>query len=337
MAASRPLLPLLPTRRTAPAGVANACFFRSGPQPGRRKALVQITERCDLRCAHCFVSATRAGDDMPLDRLTPAVMEQFVRARVANVTLTGGEPFVHPELLQIVARFIEYNIDVTICSNAVSISQDQMTKLVGMDRVQVNVSLDGLTAESHGRFRGNRESFPATMRNTRLLASVGLLKGILTTPNKLAAEGEYQRLNELARELQVQYLLMNPLSGFGRGYQSRHRLRAERETMIALQTELARLAQKAGDHELVFVRFPNDTQPLTRVSPATCSMSSSTVTSPSAPTLRSRPRAPGHNTGSRSSRSATCSARMTSRKNSTPMTLQSATNSVTTKPVRVVR
>lgn len=261
-ASGRSLLPLVSTRRTAPVGFANACYFRSGPQLGRRKALVQITERCDLRCAHCFVSATKAGEDMPLARLTHAVMKQFVQARVANVTLTGGEPFVHPDLLHIVARFIEYDIDVTICSNAVSISQDAVAQLASMERVQVNVSLDGLTAESHGRFRGKRDSFPATMRNTHLLADAGLLKGILTTPNKLAAPGEYQRLNELARELQVQYLLMNPLSGFGRGYLSRRHLEAGRDAMKALEAELTRLEQQAGDHELVLVRFPNEAQPL---------------------------------------------------------------------------
>ena len=42
-----------------------SCYFRTTAIGGDRKALVQIDERCNLHCAHCFVSATKAGMVMP--------------------------------------------------------------------------------------------------------------------------------------------------------------------------------------------------------------------------------------------------------------------------------
>ncbi len=63
-------------RCTATAGALNSCFVRSGPQEGRPKALVKITQRCDLR-AHCFVSATRPGSGMPAAAFTSTVMSRF--------------------------------------------------------------------------------------------------------------------------------------------------------------------------------------------------------------------------------------------------------------------
>nr|WTA70827.1 hypothetical protein OHB51_17415 [Micromonospora sp. NBC_00855] len=43
---------------------ASSCYFRTSVGGDGRKALVQITERCNLHCAHCFVSSTAAGSDL---------------------------------------------------------------------------------------------------------------------------------------------------------------------------------------------------------------------------------------------------------------------------------
>ena len=259
--AGRVLLPLL-ARRTAEAGVQNSCFFRSGPADGHRKALVKITERCDLHCAHCFVSATRLGSDMPAAALTLTVMSRFTEARVANVTLTGGEPFVHPDLLLIVENFVDNGMDVTICTNGVAITDDAIQRLQELQRVRVNVSLDGASEHSHGRFRGDRASFNATMSNTRALGDAGLLKGILCTPNALATPDEYESLYALAAELGADYFLMNPLSSFGRGIKARARLEADMGMMMQTQAAVERRADGSQGPEAVFVRFPQQREPL---------------------------------------------------------------------------
>lgn len=249
-------------RRIARTEQADACFFRSRAEAGRRKALLQITERCDLHCAHCFVSATRVGRYMDADVVSTVGVERLLAARVANVTLTGGEPFAHPNVVDIAAAITAADMAVTICTNAVSITANQIERLAALGRVRVNVSLDGSTPESHGRFRGNRDSFEATLQHTRDLAAAGLLKGILSTPNALASPEEYVELHHLARELEAEYLLMNPLSPFGRGVLSISRLRADDGAMEQIENQIGSAVQP-GDPEAVFIRFPNKTKPLT--------------------------------------------------------------------------
>ncbi len=51
--------------------------------------------------AHCFVSATSDGSDMWLDLLERDGLARLLEARVANVTVTGGELLVHPHLVEI--------------------------------------------------------------------------------------------------------------------------------------------------------------------------------------------------------------------------------------------
>lgn len=261
MRAEQPTLPkpLDTHRRVAPPSVADSCYFRSRAQAGKRKALLKITDRCDLRCAHCFVSATEAGSDMKASAIIGA-LPRLAEARVSNVTLTGGEPFVHPDLIEIAGSIAGAGMDVTICTNAVQVTLEDIDRLVRFERVRVNVSLDGATADSHGRFRGNRASFDSTLANTRRLGEAGLLKGILCTPNRLANDDEYRDLYFLARDLGVEYLLMNPLSKFGRGVRSVSALAKDVDSMTQIQNQIP--IRRDEDPEAVFIRFPNSQKPL---------------------------------------------------------------------------
>lgn len=239
---------------------ANSCFFRSAAEDGSRKALVQVTERCNLHCAHCFVSATQHGADISLDAMTGTVIPRLLAARVRRITLTGGEPFVHPELVAIVEAARRAGMSVGICTNATCVSDEQIARLIELGDVHINVSFDGFRPDSHGRFRGDVDSFAVTQETTRRLASAGLLQGLLSTPNALTSADDYRLLAEFAAEIGAQYLLMNPLSSFGRGIKSRRRLGAEDQAMREIG-ETARMSAGAAV-EVVPIRFPNEDKPL---------------------------------------------------------------------------
>lgn len=247
------------SRRVASRNEADACYFRSTAPHGRRKALLKITDRCDLRCAHCFVSATAAGSDMSPVEIATA-LPRLLAARVSTVTLTGGEPLIHPGLLRILTLLREADLDITVCTNAVALTDQLLDTARDLGRIRFNVSLDGFAASSHGKFRGDRQSFDITLSNTRRLAEKGLLRGILSTPNNLADGGEYEELYGLAADLHAEYLLLNPLSSFGRGIKARARLRADTAAMLDVESRVT--ARQNGDTEAVFIRFPNTTRPL---------------------------------------------------------------------------
>src|SRR5690348_16639858 len=67
-------------------GQAVSCFFRSSVEEPYRKALLQITERCNLSCAHCFVSAGNYGDEMSLAVIKETVVPRLLECRVTRVT-----------------------------------------------------------------------------------------------------------------------------------------------------------------------------------------------------------------------------------------------------------
>lgn len=239
---------------------ASSCYFRTSVQGDARKALIQITERCNLHCAHCFVSSTASGEDLRFEDIAEKVFPRLARARVQRVTLTGGEPFVHADIMRICTLAADRGLPTGICTNATQTSDEQIQELARLGNVHINVSLDGFRPASHGKFRGSVASFHTTVATIRKFAEAGLLQGLLSTPNALTDAEEFAALCEFAVEVGAEYVLMNPLSSFGRGVKSQGRLAADTDKMRAIQQATERFRQQGVD--LVHIRFPNDDKPL---------------------------------------------------------------------------
>ena len=242
-------------RSVASDAQASSCYFRTTTDGHHRKALVQIDERCNLHCAHCFVSATRDGGTMPYEQITGVLIPRLAECRVERVTLTGGEPTIHPRFLDVVRAFRRAGMQVGVCTNATTLDGQQISALARIGGVHCNVSLDGFRPESHGRFRGDRESFRTTVATVKALAAAGLLQGLLCTPNSLAEDGEYRELCEFAVQHGAGYVLLNPLSSMGRGVKACGRLAATEERMRNIHRLTAPF--DGADLDVVHIRFPS--------------------------------------------------------------------------------
>lgn len=233
-----------------------ACYFRTIAEYPNQKCLIQLTERCNLHCEHCFVAAESTGKMIDYEKFEKQLVPQLVKNSVKKVTLTGGEPFVYPKLTNVIELLADKNIEISICTNATLITKEFIEQIERYENIHFNVSLDGFSADSHGRFRGNSDEriFETIIKNIELLGEKRLLNGILVTPNVYAGIEEYEKICEFAKKNHAKYVLMNPLSEFGRG-----------ETNIQLamgnvQMEKIRdLTQKYNDDEMeiIYIRFPN--------------------------------------------------------------------------------
>jgi len=232
-----------------------SCYFRTSVDAPNRKALVQITEWCNLHCAHCFVSAGKFGDTMSFTDIENLLVPRLMACRVISVSLTGGEPFAHERIVDIASLLRKNNIKVSICTNGTFIKDGQMEALASLGEIHCNVSLDGFSPESHGKFRGDKDSFEKTVTTVRELAKHKLLQGLLVTPNNLAEVSEYAKLCEFAVENGATYVLMNPLSSMGRGVKSVGKLAMPNDLMREIEASTAEFSDRV---QLVKIRFPND-------------------------------------------------------------------------------
>ncbi len=141
---------------------------------------------CNLKCTHCFVSCG-PGD------LHHALMSRGdVRARVAEALalgvrefyFTGGEPFMHPQLLEILEDTL-VDGPCTILTNGTLLGPGRLCELArlgGASRyaLEIRVSLDGADAASHDAMRGTG-TFERAIEGLRALEVAGLLPIVTAT------------------------------------------------------------------------------------------------------------------------------------------------------------
>lgn len=240
----------------------SSCYFRTVADPPNKKCLLQLTEKCNLHCQHCFVSSTSCGNEIDFRIIEKIIIPHLIKNNISKVTLTGGEPFVYSNIIEVINLLSQYNMEVSVCTNASVIKPKHLTAIKKINKIHFNVSLDGFSIRSHGRFRGFQDDklFDSILNNIKLIGDLGLLNGILVTPNIYASIDEYKQIYDYGKECGATYVLFNPLSQFGRGEKSID-LAYSNNKMIELRNELLKYSD--GKVELVFIRFPNtDNKPL---------------------------------------------------------------------------
>ena len=196
---------------------------------------------------------------MSLELIQNKILPQLLKNQVVKITLTGGEPLCNPQIKDIVQLLLDNHIGVSICTNATLIDPAWIAYLSKYENVHFNVSLDGIRLESHGRFRGNlsNEMFDKIISTITTLGYYKLLNGILTTPNIYATIDEYIDLCCFAKKVGANYVLMNPLSPFGRGVKTQPLAYTNNE-MCLLKKKTELLA--TDNFQIVYIRFPNSEQ-----------------------------------------------------------------------------
>ena len=172
---------------------------------------LEIIAACNLRCTHCF-----AGPLPRKTELTLAEMDRLFAQLAAlgsfRLGLTGGEPLLRKDLLEILDTATEHGLHPCLTTNGLLIDETLARELGKRELVWLNVSLEGANARSNDRVRG-LGTFTEVKRRLRLLAEHArfTLAFTLTADNV----GEVEACAELARELGAHTAVFRPLYPVG--------------------------------------------------------------------------------------------------------------------------
>jgi len=136
-----------------------------------------LTEGCNLRCRHCWIAPkyqTEGNSNAALDLdLFKSIIEQAKTLGLTGVKLTGGEPFLHPEIKEILKYIRTEKLSLTVETNGVLCTAELAQKMAACKDPFVSVSLDGADAETHEWVRGVEGSFGAAIEGIRNLVTAG--------------------------------------------------------------------------------------------------------------------------------------------------------------------
>ena len=173
---------------------------------------LSLTGRCNLRCQHCFYADDmKTRDDLPTEPWLE-FFDELGRLAVRRVCLTGGEVMARRDLWTLVDRLVENRMRFTMLTNGTLLDEAAVERLGRAHRrtrlENIQVSVDGPTAEVHDRFR-SPGSFSGAVRALRLLKEAGLPLTARVTINRYNVDLLRQTAAFLLDELGLPYISTN--------------------------------------------------------------------------------------------------------------------------------
>ncbi len=149
-------------------------------QHGLHFAVVELTDKCNLRCKHCY--GDFVGSKILNIKEATIIVNQLKEAGCWRVTLSGGEPFVlGGDLSKMVELFRSNFNKLILVTNGTLIKKEYYTFLKNIDLVQV--SLDG-PSEIHDFIRG-KGVFNKAINSIKWLKKNNINTVIMFTANKI--------------------------------------------------------------------------------------------------------------------------------------------------------
>lgn len=203
---------------------------------------INLTQRCNLACEHCYLDATslRDGSDDELSTLEVCRLLDDI-ADMDNgtmVVLTGGEPLARRDIEQIVQHGTAKQLAMVLGTNGALLTRQRTRALKDAGLMGAGISVDSLNPKFHDHFRGQAGSWQKTMNGIENCRQAGLsfqLHFSITDGNahELNDMIEFARLSE-ARVLNIFFLIC---TGRGESFSDISPLRYEKSLQEIIQAQ----------------------------------------------------------------------------------------------------
>lgn len=185
---------------------------------GPSQMTVDITNRCNLRCLHCFnYSGENAyiDDELTDDELLKLI-DDIVVFKPFNVCFCGGETLLRKNIiLKLAKKLSDNHIMISMVSNGILLTENVAKELKSSGISRVQISLDGI-GESHDKLRGKKGVYEKAIQALKNLKEVGIRSGVAfsVTPWNIH---QFKDVVKICSELGVKEVRIQALMPIGRG------------------------------------------------------------------------------------------------------------------------
>lgn len=199
---------------------------------------VDLTYRCNERCVHCYLDHEDHGEMTTAE--VKGVLDQLAEAGTFFLTLSGGEIFMRPDLLEIVEHARAHAFAVKLKTNAVMITRAKAARLAAFGVDEVQISVYSHRPEVHDAITRLPGSLERTLAGARALRSAGLKVSFANVIMKPNAD-DYPAVRALCEALGAEYKADATITPMLDGDRS----------VLALNVDAPKLAQIYRDDDLV--------------------------------------------------------------------------------------
>ena len=133
----------------------------------------ELTYACNLACSHCLSSSGRRDPRELSTAQAKAVIDELQRMQVFYVNIGGGEPTVRADFWELLDYATAHDVGVKFSTNGIRLDAEAARRIAANSYVDVQISIDGATAEVNDAVRG-QGSYDVAVQALQHLADVGV-------------------------------------------------------------------------------------------------------------------------------------------------------------------
>lgn len=130
-------------------------------QPQLTNLHIEIISKCNERCIHCYIPHENKCDIMDADMFYN-ILEQCRQMNLLHLTISGGEPMLHPDFVNFLRKCNKYNFSVNVLSNLTMLTDTILAEMKQNPLLSVQASLYSMDACIHDAITQRNGSFEAT-------------------------------------------------------------------------------------------------------------------------------------------------------------------------------
>lgn len=184
----------------------------TGERPYLMSLQFELTSKCNERCIHCYIPNSKKdkGIDLPFN-LFKKVLDEFAEMGGLQVSLSGGEIFMHKEINNIIKYCREKDMQIVLLSNLLSFDNKNLETIKDANVSMIQVSLYSMKEDIHDKITTIKNSYKKTRETLELLVKNDI-PVMISCPIMKANSKSYHDILEYAHSLgikaQTDFILM---------------------------------------------------------------------------------------------------------------------------------
>lgn len=134
--------------------------------------IIELLTQCNLRCKHCYIPAhTNAGMD---SKKIKGLLYELHDMGTLNVSFTGGEIFLHPNIMEFISLARSLHMRVFLLSNGTLLDEEIVKSLADMHITEFSTTMFSTNPEIHDFITSRPGSHQILLRNLEMLNRHGI-------------------------------------------------------------------------------------------------------------------------------------------------------------------
>lgn len=182
--------------------------------------ILHITDMCTSHCPYCYACANDKKYSHADIGTIYRIIDELSKAEVERVSLLGGDPVLHPHIIDIARRISEKGIATGIMSNTMNlpVSVDEAVKYIDV----YETTIHGCNSTEHDAFSGKPGAYDLLMKNLKTLSKYDVTIGVAINIIPETSDRLYDMVESLIckEKIRIGYIVLQRIIPFGRAEDS---------------------------------------------------------------------------------------------------------------------